>query len=100
MGLMKSAKFILAFEQPCTISLIFLTHLQIVSLVLLASGLVLKFFPHNDYIKSTEDQLKAALKTLLEGTGSYKRIQIIIFVYLFVIVVNVLQRTSKQDTKH
>lgn len=41
----------------------------IVSLVLLASGLVLKFFPHNDYIKSTEDQLKAALKTLLEGTG-------------------------------
>lgn len=41
----------------------------IVSFVVLASGLVLKFLPHNDYIKSTEDQLKDAIRKLLENTG-------------------------------
>ncbi|XP_078326619.1 uncharacterized protein LOC111123565 isoform X1 [Crassostrea virginica] len=42
----------------------------IVSVVLLAAGIALKFLKDNAFIKDAEDQIKASLKAMLESTGN------------------------------
>ncbi|XP_056012437.1 CD63 antigen-like [Ostrea edulis] len=42
----------------------------IVSFVMLAAGIVLKFFSDNAFLKSVEDEFKAALKTLSDTTNA------------------------------
>ncbi|XP_062577604.1 tetraspanin-9-like [Saccostrea cucullata] len=42
----------------------------IVSTVMLAAGIVLKFFSDNEFLKNAESQFKAALETLASKTGS------------------------------